>query len=446
MYPNLYYIFKDLFGVEWRGLSFLNTFGLLVAIAFLIAARILSIELKRKERAGLLLPREEMITIGSPASIIDLLSNGLMGFVFGYKLIGLFFFKPDYLNAQEFIFSKEGNFAGGFVLGLILAGLKWYEKNKQKLKQPERRIVRIRPHDRVGDIIVLGLVFGILGSKLFDNLEHWDDFVQHPVESILSPGGLTFYGGLILATIAILWYANKKEITIKHLVDAAAPVLMIAYAVGRLGCQLSGDGDWGIYNSAYVNDNAGKIVLAGKHDFDSALNKNASYFLEGKVTENFQKLYVTDRVYSSLNEVPHYALKGPNFLPVWLFAYSYPQNVNKDGILIPGNAEEHNRMLPIPVFPTPLYETIICTFLFLILWLKRKKIKAPYFMFGLYLLLNGAERLLIECMRVNRPYSILGIRSTQAQFIAVLLMIVGTVMMWLAHEKYKKTILQNIEP
>ena len=67
-------------------------------------------------------------------------------------------------------------------------------------------------------------------------------------------------------------------------------------------------------------------------------------------------------------------------------------------------------------------------------------------MFGLYLLLNGAERLLIECMRVNRPYSILGIRSTQAQFIAVLLMIVGTVMMWLAHEKYKKTILQNIEP
>ncbi len=445
MYPNLYYVFKDLFGVEWRGLSFLNTFGLLVAISFLIAARILSLELKRKERAGLLLPREEMVTIGKPASIIDLLSNGLMGFVFGYKLIGMFFFKPDYLNAQEFIFSKEGSFAGGLLFGLILAGIKWYEKNKQKLNQPERRIVRIRPHDRIGDIVVLGLIFGILGSKLFDNLEHWDDFIQHPLESILSPGGLTFYGGLILATIAILIYANKKEITIKHLVDAAAPALMIAYAVGRLGCQLSGDGDWGIYNSAYVNDATGKIILAKPNDFDSALNRNASYFLEGKVTENYQKIYVTDRVYSKLNEVPHYSIKGPGFLPVWLFAYNYPQNVNKDGILIPGNTEEHNRVLPSPVFPTPFYETIICVLLFFILWLTRKSIKAPYCMFGLYLLLNGAERLMIECMRVNRPYSILGIRSTQAQFIAVLLMIAGAVMMWVAHVKHKKTSVQNIE-
>jgi prolipoprotein diacylglyceryltransferase len=67
-------------------------------------------------------------------------------------------------------------------------------------------------------------------------------------------------------------------------------------------------------------------------------------------------------------------------------------------------------------------------------------------MFGLYLSLNGAERLLIECMRVNRPYSILGIRSTQAQFIAALLIISGAIMMWLAHMKYKKTILENIEP
>jgi hypothetical protein len=387
-----------------------------------------------------------MITIGSPASMIDLISNGMMGFVFGFKLIGLFFFKPDNLNAQEYIFSKEGSIIGGILLGLLLAGVKWWEKNKQKLKQPERRVVSIRAHDRIGDIIVLGLIFGILGSKLFDNFEHWDDFVQHPLESLISPGGLTFYGGLILATIAILWYANKKEITIKHLVDAAAPALMIAYAVGRLGCQLSGDGDWGIYNSAYINDNAGKIVFAKPNEFDSVLNKNATYFLEGKVMEGYQKIYVTDRVYANLNEVPHHSVKGPDFLPAWLFAYNYPQNVNKDGILIPGNTAEHNRMLPSPVFPTPLYETIICIILFFILWIKRKQIKAPYFMFGLYLSLNGAERLLIECMRVNRPYSILGIRSTQAQFIAALLIISGAIMMWLAHMKYKKTILENIEP
>ena len=57
MYPNLYYVFKDWFGVEWHSLSFLNTFGLMVAVAFLVAAWVLTSELKRKEKLGLLLPK-----------------------------------------------------------------------------------------------------------------------------------------------------------------------------------------------------------------------------------------------------------------------------------------------------------------------------------------------------------------------------------------------------
>ena len=90
MYPNLYYVFKDWFGVEWHGFAFLNSFGLFVAIAFIVAAVVLTSELKRKERLGLLHPREEMITVGKPATIMDLFLNGLTGFVFGYKLFGLF--------------------------------------------------------------------------------------------------------------------------------------------------------------------------------------------------------------------------------------------------------------------------------------------------------------------------------------------------------------------
>ncbi|MEO6406579.1 MAG: diacylglyceryl transferase, partial [Ferruginibacter sp.] len=66
MYPNLYYVFKDWFGVKWHALSFLNTFGLMVAIAFVVAAVVISSELKRKEKLGLLLPREEFITVGQP--------------------------------------------------------------------------------------------------------------------------------------------------------------------------------------------------------------------------------------------------------------------------------------------------------------------------------------------------------------------------------------------
>ncbi len=425
MYPNLYYVFKDLFGVEWKSLSFINTFGLLVAIAFMVAAWVLSLELSRKEKLGLLSPLEETITVGKPASLYEIISNGFIGFLFGYKLSGMFFSKPENMNPQDYIFSSQGNLLGGILFGAFLGFIKWQEKNKVKLKQPERRMVRIWPHDRVGDIIVLGLVFGILGAKLFDNFEHWDDFVSHPLQALLSPSGLTFYGGLILAAVAILIFASKKQIAIQHLVDAAAPTLMIAYAIGRLGCQISGDGDWGIYNSAYVADATGKVRLANEGEFKKSLQANTTYFLQGSVINHDRYEVVTDRKYASLDVVPHYAIKAPSFVPVGLFAYTYPQNVNKDGILMLDIMDEHNRMLPLPVFPTPLYETIICSILFLLMWILRRRIATPLVMFGIYLIANGMERIVVEMIRVNKPYSILGIPTTQAQFIAFLLVISG---------------------
>lgn len=432
MYPNLYYVFKDWFGVEWHALSFLNTFGLFVALAFVAAAFVLSSELKRKEKQGLLLPREEMITVGQPATAAELIINAVVGFLFGYKLIGLFFSKPENLTAQEYIFSKEGNIVGGILIGILLAGLKWWDKNKQKLKEPERRTVRIWPHDRVGDIVILGLVFGILGAKLFDNFENWDDFIAHPIERLFSPTGLTFYGGLILSAITICWYAYKKGIKLKHLVDAAAPALMIAYAVGRIGCQVSGDGDWGIYNSAYSSDNLGKISVAQPGDFEKKLQANSTYFLEGKAIDSGKASYVTDRTYATLDAVPHKYFKGPSFLPNWFFAYPYPQNVNKDGITMPGVEEEHNRILPSPVFPTPLYETIICTILFLILWFIRKSVTTPLMIFGIYLVLNGLERFVIELIRVNKLYNIMGFQLSQAEVIAILLALSGLLLMLVA--------------
>jgi len=250
MYPNLYYVFKDWFGVEWHGLSFLNTFGLMVAMGFVTAAIVLSKELQRKEKEGLLSPREEMITVGKPASFSDLLMNAIVGFIFGYKIFGLFFSKAPEVNPQDYIFSTDGNFLGGLLVGGFLTWFKWWDKNKQKLKEPERRNVRIWPHDRVGDIIILGLIFGIIGAKLFDNLENWDDFVQDPIGRLFSASGLTFYGGLILAAIAICWYASRKGIKIIHLVDAAGLALLLAYAVVHIGCQVSGVCVWGIFKGS----------------------------------------------------------------------------------------------------------------------------------------------------------------------------------------------------
>lgn len=423
MYPNLYYVFKDLFGVEWQGLSLLNTFGLMVALSFVGAAVTLTSELKRKEKQGLLHPREESITVGKGAGFFSLLLNGVIGFLFGYKISGVFIDRPDEIPVREYIFSPEGNILGGLLLGGLMAFLKWREKEKEKLKSPEQRQVRIWPHDRVGDFVVLAMVFGILGAKLFDNLEHPAEFLADPIGKIFSTGGLTFYGGLIVATVAICIYASRKGISVKHLVDAAAPGLMLAYALGRIGCHVAGDGDWGIYNSAYTTDPVGKVVSADPSLFRQRLAKDSTYFLQGRV-----------KSYASLGEVPQAAVRG-SVLPAWFFAYAYPGNVNKDGIVIPGNEEEHNRMLPQPVFPTPMYETIICLIFFFAMWAGRHKIKTPLVMFGLYLMLNGLERFIVEKIRVNMLYEFGSFQVSQAGLIAMGLMLSGLILILMAGRK-----------
>jgi len=440
MYPNLYYAFKDWFGLNWEQLKFLNTFGLMVAMGFIVAALVLNKELQRKEKQGLLTPREEMIMVGKPASAGELIINALVGFIFGFKLVGLFFSKPDHITAQDYIFSKEGSIAGGLLVAAVLGGLKWWDKNKQRLKDPERRNVRIWPHDRVGDIIILGLVFGILGAKLFDNLENWSEFIKDPVGRLFSASGLTFYGGLIIAAIAICWYAVKKGIKLIYLLDAVAPALLLAYAVGRIGCQVAGDGDWGVLNSAYVTDSNGKVIAAAPGDFEKQLEKNSTYYLDGTVNEKGSRgqdslVGVTDRRYPGLAGVPHKYFKAPSFLPLWMVAYTYPSNVNKDGVKIPGNNEEHSRALPLPVFPTPFYETFLCTILFLFMWAIRKRVSTPGIIFGIYLIINGLERFAIELIRVNNTYSIFGFHPTQAEIISAALAVTGVIFIVFAKKK-----------
>jgi phosphatidylglycerol:prolipoprotein diacylglycerol transferase len=436
MYPNLYYVFKDWFGVHWSALKILNTFGLMVALSFVAAAVVINSELKRKEKQGLLFPREETIIVGKKASPFELLLNGLLGFLFGYKIFGLVFNRAADVTPIDYLTSSSGNIIGGLAFAAVLVFIKWNDKKKQALKVPERRTVRIWPHDRVGDIVIISLIFGIIGAKLFDAIEHPAELMADPIGRLFSRGGLTFYGGLITAAIAVCWYAYRKGIKLSHLVDAAAPCLMIAYAVGRIGCQVAGDGDWGIYNSAYVSDDHGKVSPAGPGDFEKVLNKHSVYFLEGKILDSTGKVEsYSDRTSATLAEVPHKSIKGPSFLPTWLFAYSYPQNVNNDGIDIPGETEEHHRVLPQPVFPTPLYETIVCGLFFLFLWAIRRKIKTPLVMFGIYLVLNGLERFLVETIRVNKTYMIMGIKSTQAEEIAVLLMLAG--ILTIAYAKFR---------
>jgi prolipoprotein diacylglyceryltransferase len=427
MYPNLYFAFKDLFGVEWKFLRFVNSFGFFVAISFIIAAVILAAELRRKSRQGLLQPKEMQVMVGQPATIGELVLNFLLGFLLGYKILALFILDNSATeDPQAFIFSGIGSWPAGIVLGLLFAGLKWYEKNKQKLPKPEKRTVRIWPQDRVGEITILALIFGLLGAKLFDIFENWQGFLRNPSSYLFSPSGLTFYGGLICAALAIWLYARKHNIGFWHLNDAAAPTLMIAYALGRIGCQVAGDGDWGVYNSAYVVDQNSTISVAAPGQFRKSLEENSTYFLN----------------YKSLSEVPNREFKRPgalSFLPVWFFAYDYPHNVNEEGVPIPGCTEKkYCNHLPAPVFPTPMYETIVCLLLFALLWALRKRFKIPGTLFALYLIVNGLERFLVEKIRVNSRLSIFGSHPTQAEVISFLLILTG-IILWIVLKRRDST-------
>ncbi|MBS1947516.1 MAG: prolipoprotein diacylglyceryl transferase [Bacteroidetes bacterium] len=421
MYPNLYYAVKDLFGIDWNFLHFINSFGFFVAISFLLAAYTLSLELKRKERQGLLQPEERKIIVGKPASAQSLMLNFIFGFLLGYKFVGLFLSRgPLAANPQDFIFSSEGSWTAGILLALLFAGLNWWDKNKQKLPQPEERKIRVWPHDRVGDFTIYAAIFGFIGAKIFNSLETWDDFIKNPIASLVSFSGLTFYGGLICAALAIWYYARKHNIGFWHLNDAAAPGLMLAYGFGRIGCQVAGDGDWGIINSAYYLDQAGKVVPAGSADIHLALVNNASFYLSQ---------------FGSLEKVQHLSVKAPSFLPTWMFAYSYPHNVINEGVQIAGCSGQYCSQLPLPVFPTPFYEVIVGIALFFLLWSLRKKFVVPGKLFGLYLLVNGIERFFIEKIRVNSRYDIFGFHPTQAEIISTLLVISGALLLILLKKK-----------
>ena len=322
MYPNLYYAFKDFFGVEWSPLRFINSFGFFVAFAFLAAAYVLTQELRRRERLGLMQYTDMKIVVGRAATTSELVFNFILGFVLGYKILGLFFADSAVTDdPQAFIFSAQGHLPAGLLLGALFAFVKWREKNKQKLAKAEERTIRIWPHDRVGDMVILAAVFGFLGAKIFHNLENWNEFWSNPIEALLSFSGLTFYGGLICATVAIVWYARKHRIGVRHLADSIAPALMLAYAVGRIGCQVAGDGDWGILNSAYISTPEAKVVHSDTATFNKTLAANASIYME-------------QSGYTSVDQIQHKNVPGPKWLPNWMIAYNYPHNVINEGVTI----------------------------------------------------------------------------------------------------------------
>jgi phosphatidylglycerol:prolipoprotein diacylglycerol transferase len=371
MYPTISDLIKDLFGV-YIPLP-IQSFGFMMAISFLCAAFTLQEELKRKERNGLLKSFTVKTIVGKPASFFELASSFVTGFLIGFKLLYIIANYAEFVqDTQGVLLSAKGNSLGGVLLGIVMSYMRYREGEKQKLDTPIIETRNMMPHQLVVNITFVAAISGILGAKLFHNLENLDELIQDPIDSLLSFSGLTMYGGLILGTVAVVYFGRKHGIGALYLADATAPGLMLAYGTGRIGCHIAGDGDWGI-----IND-----------------------------------------------------MMKPNWLswlPDWAWAYNYPNNVINSGIPIPGCEGQHCMMLPDAVFPTPLYEAFACIFLFAVLWSLRKRVDVPGKLFSFYLLFNGIERMLIEQIRVNNKFDLIGLVVTQAEVIAAVLISLGVI-------------------
>ena len=217
---------------------------------------------------------------------------------------------------------------------------------------------QVLPQDIVNDLVLAVMIAGIVGSRLFHILEHTDQFVADPWSMILTRSGLSIFGGLIFGTLVGLICVNRWKLPIRPLLDAAAPAMMLGYALGRIGCQISGDGDWGI--------------------------------------------------------VVNMSLK-PDWLPMWMWAQTYDNNIIGQFIAAPG------------VYPAPMYETIMGLACFALLFAIRKNPFLKGWLFSMYLVLAGIERLLIEQIRVNPVLDIGIVKATQAEIIATVLIFLGCI-------------------
>ncbi len=371
MYPTLYHFFKGSFGVELEFLKMIPMLGLWIGIGFIAANWFGSRELKRRESLGWIKSTTKTIVTGKGAQPLDVFINAILGFIIGMKLIPLFTENGLFDNFVGFLLSGEGNVIAGIVGGIIMAFWKYKEANKDKLDTPTEKTITIRPHEHMGNITLIGIVGGIGGALIFAFLEQpgklWSAFMASGNISDLN-GGLTVYGGVIIAVIGNIYYFWKNKLPILQFLDALGPTVLLAYGLGRVGCQFAGDGDWGIDN---------------------------------------------------LNEKPNWMA----FLPDWMWAYDYPNNINNEGIEIVNSIfPDYNHRLENPVYPTPFYETIMSFILFSIMWGVRKMLKFSGILFSLYAFFTGAERLLIERIRVNVEY---GNGLTQAEIISMVLIAAG---------------------
>ena len=103
-----------------------------------------------------------------------------------------------------------------------------------------------KPADWAYEFIFAAIIGGLVGSRLWWVVENWDETSDDLFGSLFTGAGLVFYGGAIGGAIAVLFWSWRKGFMEGRTFDMGAAPLAAGYAIGRIGCQLAGDGDYGI--------------------------------------------------------------------------------------------------------------------------------------------------------------------------------------------------------
>jgi phosphatidylglycerol:prolipoprotein diacylglycerol transferase len=207
---------------------------------------------------------------------------------------------------------------------------------------------------------------GIVGAKLYHVLETPRDLLADPFGQIFSQYGFAWFGGLLAGVAAFLWLARRNKIPLLAMLDAGSSAAALGYGIGRIGCFLSGDGDYGIPTS-----------LPWGVSFPNGL------------------VPTTARVHPT----PIYELLASCLIACFLWRLGKNQLATTP----------HGMQLPEAKDPAT------------------GDTAPPGYVFAAYLILTGAARFLVEFIRIN-PRSFLGL--TDAQLASLVSILAGAVLYW----------------
>lgn len=102
------------------------------------------------------------------------------------------------------------------------------------------------PAEWAYEIVFAALIGGLVGSRVYYLVEHFNTAKHNLLGSVFSGSGLVWYGGAIGGALAVLGWMRWRHVLELRMLDACATALALGYAIGRIGCQVAGDGDYGI--------------------------------------------------------------------------------------------------------------------------------------------------------------------------------------------------------